>query len=570
MTHLSRNRIRLVFGGILVIACLLVVALYKIQIIQGDTYSGRAGQQYSRPQAAQFDRGKVYFESKDGTRIAAATIGRGSIVYMNPKQIVDPENTYNALKEIVDIDKEVFMKATENKKESYRELLRKVDDQKVESIKHLSLPGINTIKESWRSYPGEGLSSHVLGLVGQTISTSTIRGTYGLELQYQDILDRSSSGSSSSLFLELFSGVRDVFGGGDKEGELVTTIEPTVQGYLEKIISDTGKTWQSDEIGGIILDPKTGDIVAMALLPTFNGNDTRGIRDASVFSNRLVEHAYEMGSIMKPLTVAVGLDSGKIDMSFTYDDTGTMEVDDRTIGNWDRKARGITSLQDLLSQSLNVGAATVGLKVGGDQLYKYFGDFGLNGKTGIDLPHEASSLLGNLKEGQDIDIATASYGQGIAFSPISIARALAVLSNGGYVVTPRIVKSIEYTNGSEKILQPKIEGPVLKKQTVVDVTSMLVNVVDETLKKGAIKMDRYSIAAKTGTAQIPDPKNGGYYTDRYLHSFFGYFPAYSPQYLVFLYQIYPKGANYASETLTDPFANLTKFLINYYDVPPDR
>jgi cell division protein FtsI/penicillin-binding protein 2 len=224
----------------------------------------------------------------------------------------------------------------------------------------------------------------------------------------------------------------------------------------------------------------------------------------------------------------------------------------------------------LLSYSLNVGAATIALKVGKEDFSKYFFSYGIGNKTGIDLPNEATGIVGNLRTGRDVEIATAAYGQGIAISPIAVTKALSILANGGYTITPHLVKEIRYSDGTNKVINIQRGGPVLKKQTTDDVTKMLVKVVDNTLLQGKIKDERYSIAAKTGTAQMADHTKGGYYPDRYLHSFFGYFPAYNPKYLVFLFQVYPKGTEYAADTLTDPFDQITKFLINYFNIAPDR
>ena len=205
-------------------------------------------------------------------------------------------------------------------------------------------------------------------------------------------------------------------------------------------------------------------------------------------------------------------------------------------------------------------------------MFKYFSDFGFGQKTGIDQPNEATGIIGNLKTGRDIEIATAAYGQGIAMSPVEMVRGLSILANGGYLITPHLVKEIDMSDGTTKVIDIKKTGPILKKQSVDDVTGMLIKVVDEMIGKAHpdIYFTNYSVAAKTGTAQVADHKNGGYYPDKYLHSFFGYFPAYNPKYLVFLYQVYPKGAQYASDTLTEPFSQITKFLIDYYNVSPDR
>ena len=155
-------------------------------------------------------------------------------------------------------------------------------------------------------------------------------------------------------------------------------------------------------------------------------------------------------------------------------------------------------------------------------------------------------------------------------SPIATVRALSVLANGGTLVGPYLVDRIDYKNGGSKKTYPDEGVRVIKKETSEEITRMLVKVVDDALLEGTVALPHYSVAAKTGTAQIADPNGGGYYKDRYLHSFFGYFPAYDPQFIIFLYNVHPKEVRYASQTLTHPFMDLTKFLINYYEIPPDR
>ncbi|MDP3725998.1 MAG: penicillin-binding transpeptidase domain-containing protein, partial [bacterium] len=226
---------------------------------------------------------------------------------------------------------------------------------------------------------------------------------------------------------------------------------------------------------------------------------------------------------------------------------------------------------EILNQSLNTGAVYVARKLGNERFSDYMLSFGFGEKTGIDLPSETVGLVKNLKSNRDIEVATASFGQGFAVTPIAIARALSALANGGMLITPHVVNYIDYKEALRLDTPEKnAELPkVISKEASEGITRMLVQVVDKALLGGTVKMPDFSIAAKTGTAQIADSR-GGYYDDRFLHTFFGYFPAYDPKFLVFLYLKEPKNVRFASETLTNPFIDIVNFLIHYYQVPPDR
>jgi cell division protein FtsI/penicillin-binding protein 2 len=573
MNSKQRIRARFVLIAVGCAAAVIIASLYSTQIIQGGSYAAKAQTQYAKPATTLFNRGTIYFSSQDGVETAAATVASGYLVYMNPKQVSDASGAYEALSNYLpSLDRASFLAKAAKPDDPYEALADHLDTASAAGIQGLGLVGISAVPETWRSYPGGTLASHELGLVGENASSSAVVGRYGLERSYDSTLARAGSGPSANVFAEIFSGIKDsVFGSGSaRSGDIVTSIEPAVEAYLANVLASTSASWHPDEIGGIVMDPSTGEIVAMSSLPSFDPNDTSDVRNAGVFSDPLAEHVYEMGSIMKPLTMSAALDSGAEKPDSTYDDTGCMTENGKKICNFDGKARGVIPMQQILSQSLNVGAATIALKTGSTTFEKYFDSFGIASKSDIDLPNEAMPLVSNLKGGTDIDIATAAYGQGIAVSPVGMARALSVIANGGYVVTPHIVKEIDYADGSVKKADAPKTGPVLKPETVQEVKDMLVKVVDISLANGAIKKDHYTMAAKTGTAEIADHVNGGYYSDRYLHSFFGFFPAYSPRFIVFLYQVYPKGAQYASETLTKPYNDLATFLINYYNIQPDR
>ena len=573
-----QNRIRLIFIGFVLLALLMIVRLYFLQIVFGENYSEKADRQYVSVSSDTFDRGSIFFKDKNNNLISVAGLGTGYIVAINNKNTAtDTSEYYSKLSKILTLDAGDFYSKISKKNDSYEVITDKVPEDKIKLVSALNLPGIIIQKEKWRYYPGNSLGAQTIGFVGYNDAGNQLEGRYGLEKYYDDALSRKSSNLYVNTFAEIFSDINANFiQDKGREGDIVTAIDPEVQDYVEKVVTDANKKWGSKLTGGIVIDPKTGQIYSMAISPDFNLNNFKN-EDVGIFANPLVSSAYEMGSIIKPLTMAAGLDSGAITSDTTYDDTGFIKVDGSTIHNYDGKARGVIPMQTILNDSLNVGASFIATKMGKPTMLKYFQGYGIGSETGIDLPNEAAGNIGNLLKNLDntkqVEYDTASFGQGISMTPIITARALCVLADEGKLVIPHVVDSIEYKTGLSKKVSYKDEAKqILKPETAEEVTRMLVNVVDKALVNGTMKMKYYSIAAKTGTAQISRPasEGGGYYPDKWLHSFFGYFPAYNPRFLVFLYTVEPQHVDYASKTLTDPFFDIAKFLINYYEIPPDR
>lgn len=584
-TNNFKVRVRLIFGGFLIVSLLMVVRLYFLQVVNGDLYNEKADRQYTSVSVNTYDRGSIFFEDKNGAPLSAASLKTGYILALNTKiMATDTEAYYSKISSILPLDAATFYAKVSAHDDSYTEIAREIPENKIKLINDLKLTGAIVSKEKWRYYPGNSLAARVIGFIGYDDTGKNLEGRYGLEKYYDSTLKRDGSDLYVNTFAEIFSNITQNFiEDKGREGDLITSIDPEVQGYVEKEVLDTNTKWNSKITGAIVIDPNTGEIYAMAAAPTFNINDFKSEKDVSVFGNPLISYAYEMGSIVKPLTMAIGLDTGVVTAESTYNDTGFLKVDGSTIHNYDGKARGVIPMQEVLNQSLNVGASYVATKVGKPTMLKYFEAYGIGSETGIDLPNEAagniSNLLNNLNNNKLVEYDTASFGQGISMTPIMTTSALAVLANGGKLIIPHVVKTIDYKVGlSKKIDYTNEAKQVLKKSTSEEITRMLVGVVDTALAHGARKMEHYSIAAKTGTAQIARPANegGGYYTTKYLHSFFGYFPAYNPRFLVFLYTFEPQDTSnpqadeYASQTLTDPFFNITHFLINYYQIPPDR
>jgi len=574
-----QNRTRLIFIFFVLLAFLMVIRLYFLQVVQGDVYNAKADRQYVTVTSDTFDRGSIFLKDKSGSLISAASLKTGYILALNNKLIAtDTSQYYDKLSKIIDLDASDFYSKISKKGDSYEELAKQVPEDKIKKIDALNLPGIIIQKQNWRYYPGGSLASNVIGFVGYNDAGDQIEGRYGIEKYYEDNLKRDNSNLYVNTFAEIFSDIsKNFINDSEREGDIVSSIDPEVQSFVEKTISDTNKKWGSQITGAIVMDPKTGEVYSMAVTPTFDLNNFSKEKDVSIYANPLVNSAYEMGSIIKPLTMAAGLDSGAITPTTTYNDTGFIKVDGSTIHNYDGKARGVIPMQTILNDSLNVGASFIATKMGKPTMLKYFEGYGIGSETGIDLPNEASgnisNLLNNLDNSKQVEYDTASFGQGISMTPIITARALSVLANGGKLIIPHVVDSIQYKTGLSKTISYVDEAKqVIKPETSDEITRMLVNVVDQALAGGTMKMKNYSIAAKTGTAQIARPANegGGYYPNEWLHSFFGYFPAYNPRFIVFLYTFRPQHVDYASKTLTEPFFNIAKFLINYYNIPPDR
>jgi cell division protein FtsI (penicillin-binding protein 3)/stage V sporulation protein D (sporulation-specific penicillin-binding protein) len=472
------------------------------------------------------------------------------------------------LSQVLVLNKADFLAKAAKKNNVYVEIAENLNSDTADKIKTLNIYGVTIAADKWRFYPGGQLAANVIGFVAY--SGNDLAGRYGLERYYEDTLKRDPSAAYNNFFAEFFSNVKQSLSSGpQQEGNIVTSIEPSVQLFLENELKNTRAKWNSDGAGGIIINPMNGEIVAMAWNPTFDLNDFKN-SDVNFFGNPLVEGRYEMGSIVKALTMSIGLDTGTVTASSTYDDLGCVTLNNKKICNYDGVARGVIPMQQVLNQSLNLGAAHVALAVGSAKFAEYMKNFGVGTETGIDLPNEGVGLISNLDTGRQIETATAAYGQGIAFTPIETVRALSAVANGGVLITPHIVTKIEYDNGLTRNLSYDLGKQVIKPETSHEITRMLINVVDVALRGGTATIPGYSVAAKTGTAEMTDEGKPGYVPGKYLHSFFGYFPAYNPRFLVFLFHTYPKGVKYASETLTDPFLDITKFLINYYQIPPDR
>ncbi len=479
---------------------------------------------------------------------------------------------YGQINAITPIDPTIYAKAVSHTDDPYEVLAHHVSAANGDAISALNIPGVLVETERWRYYPAGDEAAQTLGFVAYN-SDNVYTGQAGLEEYYDDVLNRSAQGFFGNFFAQIFGNIDTtvVDAQGSREGDVVTSIEPAVQERLDQDLEAVTKKYSSTMSGGIIMDPKTGAIIAMSTYPSFDPNDFQN-ENPEYFGNPNVQSEYEFGSIVKSLTMAEGLDAGVITPTETYDDTGCIHPNGATVCNYDDVARGVIPMVQILDQSLNVGASFIAGKLGHQQQLAYDTKLGLGSKTGIDLPGEVAGDIRNLNTAQDVNYDTAAFGQGIANTPIEMVRAVGALANNGAMVTPHVATGIQLEDGT--VVPLTYPGPVqvFKPSTAQTVTQMLVTVfpADAALAIQAnpgLSLPNIPIAAKTGTAQVVNPQ-GGYYSNVFFHSFYGYFPAQDPQFVILLYTNRPQGVLYASGTLTYTFIDLSNFLTNYYNIPP--
>ncbi|TSC68691.1 MAG: Uncharacterized protein G01um101466_349 [Parcubacteria group bacterium Gr01-1014_66] len=533
--------------------------LFFLQVSRADEFGETAERQHAIFISSLPARGNIFFKDKDGSLVPAAVNRKTYALAGNPGKITAPAEAFGLLEKIMPISRDEFLPRAAGTS-TYTIFQKDISKEISTEIARLEIPGVWIEENEQRVYPEGPVASQALGFVGFTDNTRV--GRYGIEQQYEKLLsgvaDTPKTGAKQK---GAFFSFADIFRSKKQDGEdIILTLDPHIQSIAHRVVGHLMEQWHATSAGVLVLDPQTGAILAIESAPDFDPNAYNMVTDYDVFLNPFTQKVYEMGSIMKPLTMAAGLDAYAITEDTTYYDAGFVQIRDARIENYDGKGRGRQTMYDILDQSLNTGAVFVMQQLGARQFRDYMDRFGLGSITGIDLPQEIAGNMTNLEHGGEVEYATASFGQGIAVTPIALAAALSSVANGGELVRPHMTVS-EYTSVTPK--------RVLRQETSEMVSRMLSKVVDDTLAGGLVALPDYHIAAKTGTAQIPNSDDSGY-SDYYLHTFFGYAPAFDPRFLILLFLEKPVGARYASQTLAEPFRELTEFIIHYYEIPPDR
>lgn len=549
------------------------VSLWRLQVVEGAALAQAAQQRFLTMRNDPLTyRGRILAQGPSGGLVPLAYSEDRFRVLLIPQLVERPDTLFLFLKDRDGVTVETFTQWLQQRKpvvvadnlsaSEMRQLQRRLGDEK----------GVRYLRTTVRTYPFGSLAAHLVGTIGYTDRTVSPRGIYGVEAFYDEVLATGKLFTGSGWFSLAVGEVAQFLPFGDTpHGDVVLTLDLPLQQQVEKVLDSLMEQWKPEEAGAIVYRPSDGAVLAMAARPSFLPTFPR--RKDPPLVNPLTQKTYEFGSVMKPLTVAFGLEQSVIHASSTYLDTGSATYDGSVIHNYDARARGHVSVQEILSQSLNVGAAWVATQLNPQWFLKKLTTLFAAAPI-IDLPSVRGSVA-NVAEGvaagRSIEIATASFGQGFRTSAVAMARALGALANGGRTPPLHVGAFVLTQTGRRIPLQPPASTErVFSESTAATVTEMLIKVVDTVMARGKFRDPNYTTAAKTGTAQIARADGKGYRTDAYLHSFFGYFPARNPQYAVFLYLRAPRHARYASETLTKPFMAIRDYLLERDLPPPDR
>jgi cell division protein FtsI/penicillin-binding protein 2 len=519
-------------------------------------------------------------------------------VFATPPTVEDPARAALLLSGILGIEV-AELETTLGSGEAWTWLRRRVDVETATRVRALDLPGVGLVPESERVYTmggaasGTTLASQVLGFVNvdgvgqygvEGANDALLAGTPGSVVAQEDVAGRLIAGSVHELSAPV-------------DGADVTlTIDAGLQHILEDQMLDTFTRNRAKGVTGLVMDVNTGAILALASVPTFNANQYP-TTDPTLFSSPAVSRQYEPGSVLKAITVAAALDAGAISPSDLFLDDNNLQVYDATISNADRQwwpgGHGLITPAEVLALSNNVGAATIGLTLGGDRLHEGLVRFGFGSPTGIDLAGEAAGVvLHPDDEGASKELTTAqnAFGQGISVTVVQMAAAYAAIANGGQLVTPHVVAGWTSADGSF-VPRPADEvRQVIKPSTSATVLEMLTGAIDDGIANGAA-VAGYSIAGKTGTAQVAGPvkvrvQNGtdangqpvyveqtrqAYIEGWVDSSFIGIAPATNPRYVMMVLIHRPVvGSSGIGERPEDAFAQLAPLVFDYFGIAPDR
>lgn len=531
--------------------------LFFLQIQEGDRLTERATKQYQRRLPILSRRGTIY--DRTGRELAVSL--KVTSVFAQPAAIEDPADAAERLAPILGQPaKEIQARLTSDK--PFVWLQRHLDPPQAEAISDLNLRGIGLFPESRRYYPRQELAAHVLGLVGLDD-----RGLEGLEHQYDDLL----GGQPQFVVAQQDALGRIIFRQEESRPQapifdLTLTIDEVIQYTAERELARAVEHSRAKAGTAIVMDPSTGDILALANQPTYDPNNYRKANSAAR-RNRAVTDAFEPGSVFKVILLAGALEEGVVRPGDQFHgENGAIEVSGVTIR--DHEKYGWLTVRQILTQSSNVGAIKIGQKLGKSLYYHYISGFGFGSPTGLDLPGETPGLMRRPRGWSALSLSALSLGQEISVTPVQIAAAFSAVANGGNLVRPHVVRGLRAVDGSlSRRVEPVVLRRVISSETARTLLDMMRGVVEEGTGKEAA-LEEYSVAGKTGTAQKLDPATGRYSHQKVVASFVGAVPAEAPRLVILVLIDEPETLRWGGSIAAPTFREIARDTLKYLQVPP--
>lgn len=533
-----RWRVNLILFLFFLFGAAIIGQLFYIQIIHNDFYRALAQGLYSREEDSIGERGRVFF--KGGEPLAVNI--NWPLIFASPTEIDNKEQAAEKIALILGLEKESILEKI-SRESLYEPIKKRVSHEEVQQVENLSIKGVYIGWERGRYYPQDETASQIIGFVD-----ADGEGRYGIEGHYNHLLQGKKNEPGKDITL---------------------TIDYPIQLMAENLLAEAKENLNIEGGEVIVMQPYSGEIMALANYPAYNPNQYSKISDFTIFKNSATQKIFEPGSIFKPITIAAALEEEKITPQTVYTDSGSVKVGGYTIYNYDRRVWGEQTMTEVLEKSINTGVVFAESKIGHNSFLRYLEDFGFFQPTGIDFP-EVYSENRHFKMGYEINFVTASYGQGIEMTPIQLLTSFTPVINNGKTVQPYLVKEIKQGQTVETT-KPKIsEEPIISSKTSSQLTSMLVSVTENGFAKSA-RLPGYYVAGKTGTAQIAWSAlgiNQRGYSDKTWQSFIGFVPAYNPEFII-LVKLNNPASRTAEYSAVPIFQQLAKYMVDYLQIPPD-
>lgn len=553
-----RRRVILLFVFSALIILVLLGRLAYIQFVWAEDLGRMALETRMREVPVEPKRGVIY--DRKGRELAISV--NVESVYAIPAQIEDPEATAETISGVLGIPAdEVLLKIT--RPQSFVWVERKVPEDVARQLRLLELPGIDFTQESKRYYPKDVLACHIIGIAGidnqglegmEMVYDKYLRGTYG-----KIIIEFDARGKEMPQATHGYVPPVD----GDN---LFLTIDEVIQFVaereLEKAVLANGAKGGSI----IVMEPSTGDILAMAAWPRFDPNFYSEY-PAESRRNPAISDSYSPGSTFKPITAAGALEEGVVTMNTTFNCPGSIKVPGAVISCHRAGGHGTINMWEIIEHSCNVGFINVGLKLGIESFYKYLVSFGLTQKTGIDFPGEAVGIVPRPENTKIVDLACMSFGQTLTITPIQLTAAISAIVNDGAYMQPRLAREVRSPDGTVQAkMEPRAVRQVISRETANELKAALQRVVDQGTGRHAY-IEGYNVGGKTGTAQ--KVIGGRIVEGRYVASFIGFAPVENPRAVVLVLIDEPSGAYYGGQIAAPVFASVMKDILHYLEVPPN-